>query len=233
MSGLKGTAGEKVGIRTFAYTFVPPAIVMLGVGLSLVVLGIPVENLTSEPTTIADVPAYTGAVSTIGVMGWAAAVGMYLMGAALLYEKIERKEAAFLAYGATFTAYLAIDDAFAFHESVLPSIGISENATYAVLLGLVIVYALLFRPQIRNSAWLFLVLAVTLIAASVAVDLIWEMLDPSSGFAIQLFLEDGLKLFGICAWVAYSAMSTRGLLRRHLAEHDKAARLPHRGKRAA
>lgn len=217
MHRIPGTADEHVGIRTFAYTFVPPALVMLGVGLALVVLGIPVENLTSEPTTIAQVPPYTGAVSTIGVMGWAAAIGMFLMGAALLYEKLERREAAFLAYGAVFTSYLAIDDAFAFHESVLPSLGIPEKATYAVLLALVIVYAVLFRPQIRQSAWLFLVLAVGLLASSVAVDLVWELLDPSSGFAIQLFVEDGFKLFGICAWVAYAAMSTRGLVRRRFA----------------
>ena len=218
MHRLPGTADEHVGVRTFAFTFVPPAVVMLGVGLALVLAGIPVENLTSEPTTIAEVPPYTGAVSTIGVMGWAAAIGMFLMGAALLYEKLERREAAFLAYGAVFTGYLAIDDVFAFHESVLPSVGIPEKATYAVLLALVVVYALLFRPQIRDSACLFLVLAVALLASSVAVDLIWELLDPSSGFAIQLFLEDGLKLFGICAWVAYSAMSTRGLVLRRLAE---------------
>lgn len=220
MHRLPGTADEHVGIRTFAYTFIPPALVMLGVGLSLVVLGIPVENLTSEPTTIAEVPPYTGAVSTIGVMGWAAAIGMFLMGAALLYEKLEGKEAAFLAYGAIFTSYLAIDDAFALHETVLPAAGIPERATYAVILALVIVYAVLFRTQIRSSAWLFLVLAVGLLASSVAVDVVWGLLDPSSGFAIQMFVEDGFKLFGICAWVAYAAMSTRGLVRKRF---EKAA----------
>ncbi|MDO5699791.1 MAG: hypothetical protein Q4G51_17645 [Dermatophilus congolensis] len=222
MHRLPGTADEHVGIRTFAYTFIPPVLVMLGVALTYVFADIPVEVLTSEPTTQADVPPYTGSVSTLGVMGWSAAIGIFLLGAALLYEKLERREAAFLAYGAIFTAYLAVDDAFALHESVFPSIGIPEEAVYAGILLLTIIYAWLFRPQIKAAAWLFLALAVMALAGSVAVDVIWQLLDPSSGYALQMLVEDGLKLVGIAAWVAYAAMSTRGLVRHHFARDSSA-----------
>lgn len=212
---LPGTGREPVGVRTFAYTFVPPALIMLAVALTFAVGGVPVEKLTTEPTTIADLPPYTGAVSTLGILGWGAAVGIFLMGACHLYERLDRRDAAFLGLSAAITAYLCLDDAFTFHEAVLPALGIPEAASYLFIGALVLLYGALFREQIRAGAWLFLALAIGLLGLSVAIDAAWEILDPYRGAAIEMLLEDGAKLFGISAWIAYAAMSTRGLLRRH------------------
>ena len=62
MHRLPGTGSATVGVRTFAYTFVPPLLVMAGVVLAKAILDVPVEHLTTEATTIARVPPYFGLV---------------------------------------------------------------------------------------------------------------------------------------------------------------------------
>lgn len=212
MPRLPGTGSATVGIRTFAHTFVPPICVMAGVVVAKALFDVPVEHLTTETTTIAGVPPYFGAVSVLGCFGWAAAVGMFLMGACLLYDWLERKEAAFLACSALFTAYLLIDDTFTLHEAVLPAVGIPERATYAAIGLATLVYAVAFRREIRRSAWIFLVIAVGFLGFSVLVDEVGQILDLSEHVGIEMVIEDGSKLMGISAWVCYAALSTRGLV---------------------
>lgn len=212
MHRLPGTGSATVGVRTFAYTFVPPLLVMAGVVLAKAILDLPVEHLTTEATTIARVPPYFGLVSALGCFGWAAAVGMFLMGACLLYDWLERREAAFLACSALLTAYLCIDDAFTLHEAVLPAAGIPERATYAAIGLATIAYGSFFRREIRRSAWIFLVIAVGFLGFSVVIDELSQILDLSAHVGIEMVIEDGSKLMGISAWVCYAALSTRGLV---------------------
>lgn len=213
MRRIPGMGSESVGMRTFAYTFAPAAFALTGVLLARSVGGIPIEDLTTEPTTIAGLPPYAGVVSTLGCFGWSAAVGMFLLGACLLVEQRHRHEAAFLVCSAIFSAYIGLDDAFTFHEAVLPAIGIPESLTYAAIGIAVVVYAASFRHHIRRSAWLFLLVAVALLGSSVLLDKASELLMISRAQGLQMFVEDGVKLFGICSWVAYAALTTRGLLR--------------------
>lgn len=213
MRRLPGTGSERVGIRTFAYTFVPALIVVGGVAVARATVGTPIEHLTTEPTMLGQVPGYYGLVSTLGVMCWAAAVGMFLMGACLLYDRLGRRDAAFLTASALLTGYLAIDDAFTLHEQLLPSIGIPEEAVYAGILVAVLAYAAVFRHEIARSAWLFLVLAVGFLGTSVVIDKGYELLGSPGGGGLAIWAEDGAKFIGICAWVAYAALSTRGLVR--------------------
>lgn len=212
MHRLPGTGTATVGVRTFAYTFVPPALVMAGVVIAKALFDVPVERLTTEATTITQVPPYVGAVSAIGCFGWAAAVGMFLMGACLLYDWLERREAAFLACSALLTAYLCVDDAFTLHEAVLPAVGIPERATYAAIGLATLAYGWFFRREIRRSAWIFLVIAVGFLGLSVVIDEVGQagILERLAGVA--MVGEDGAKLMGISAWVCYAALSTRGLV---------------------
>lgn len=212
MHRLPGTGSATVGIRTLAYTFVPPVVVIFGVAVAKAAFDVRVEHLTTEATTIAGVPPYFGAVSAIGSFGWAAAVGMFLMGACLLYDWGERREAAFLTCSALLSAYLCADDSFTLHEAVLPGLGIPENATYAVIGLATLAYGFAFRREIRRSAWLFLVLAVGLLGLSVALDALTEIVDVSDHVGVEMLAEDGFKLLGISAWVSYAALSTRGLV---------------------
>lgn len=209
---LPGTGAVGVGVRTFAYTFVPPVLVMAGVVVAKVRYDVPVERLTSEATTITQVPPYVGAVSALGGFGWAAAVGMFLLGACLLYDRLERREAAFLACSALLTAYLCIDDAFTLHEAVLPAAGIPERATYAAIGLATLAYGWFFRPEIRRSAWIFLAIAVAWLGLSVLLDEVGQAVTLSRGAGIAMLAEDGAKLLGISAWVCYAALSIRGLV---------------------
>lgn len=217
MHRLPGTGTEHVGLRTFVYTFGPAALALGAVLVGRIVFGIRIDQLTAEPMSIAQQPPYYGFLSTLGTLGWAAAVGMFLMGACLLSDDLSRRESAFLTLSAALTAYLCLDDAFALHETLLPALNIPELVTYAAIALAVLAYGFAFRDVIRSSAWLFLLLAIGLLSASVAVDVGWELLDPEEGVLAAMFLEDSFKFSGICAWVAYSALSTRGLLRTRLA----------------
>lgn len=221
MHTLPGTGTEQVGARTFVYTFVPAALAIGAVLVGRLVFGIRIDQLTAEPMSIANQPPYYGFLSTLGILAWAAAIGMFLMGACLLYDGLTRRESAFLTTSAALTAYLCVDDAFSLHETLLPAFGIPEFVTYAAIGAAVLVYGFAFRDVIRSSAWLFLVLAVALLAGSVAVDVGWELLDRREGGMAAMFFEDAFKFTGICAWVSYSALSTRGLVRTRMGGRNR------------
>lgn len=216
MSRLPGTAREHVGWRTFAYTFIPPTVVFVLVAAAKTVADLPVGELTVEATSVAGLPPYVGSVSALGCFGWAAATGMFFLGACLLYDDLGRRESAFLAASAALTGYLLADDAFTLHEAVLPALGIPEWATYLVIAIAVTAYAYAFRAELRRSAWLFLGIAVVFLGTSVAIDVGWNLVLPDRGYHVEQFLEDATKFFGICAWVAFAALSTRGLVRARL-----------------
>lgn len=216
MYRLPGTGTEHVGVRTFAYTFAPAALALGAVLVARATFGIRIDHLTAEPMSIADQPPYYGFLSTIGILAWAAAVGMFLMGACLLYDQLSRRQSLFLGASAALTAYLCVDDAFSVHETLLPAMGIPEVVTYAAIGLAVVAYAFGFRDLIRSSAWLFLLLAVGLLSASVVVDAGWDLLGRDEGGLAAMFVEDAFKFCGICAWVSYSALSTRGLVRTRL-----------------
>lgn len=216
-TSLPGTAREHVGIRTFGYVFVPPTLVVLAVGVVSVATGHSVATFTMEPTTALGGAPYVGAVSSLGCYGWAAAIGIFLLGACLLYDGMRRRDAAFLACSALITGYLLADDAFTLHEAVLPAVGIPEFVTYLAILAVIGAYAAAFHAEIRRSAWLFLGLAVLLLGGSVAVDAAWEILEPARGANIEQLAEDAAKLLGISSWVGYAALSVRGLVRARFA----------------
>ncbi len=222
---LPGTGGVRVSARTLAYIFVPPLLVMAVVAVIRLTRDIEIYDLVADPTSITHSPSYLGLLSVLGGLCWAAGIGIFLTGACLMWERSRRPEAAFLLYSAAVTAYLCLDDVFMLHEYVLPEIGIPEFLAYAIILALVAGYLVLFRRQILASSWLFLVLAIGLLASSVAVDVIWEILDPPRGSTLEIFVEDGLKFTGICAWVAYAALTTRACIRRALPAPARASQV--------
>lgn len=223
MHKLPGTGTEHVGLRTFIYTFAPAVLALSAVVVGRFGFGIRIDQLTAEPMSIAQQPPYYGFLSMLGTMSWAAAVGMFLMGACLIYDDLSRREAAFLTASAALTGYLCVDDSFSLHETLLPVLGIPELVTYLAIGIVVVAYGLTFRSLIREGAWLFLLLAICFLGASVVVDAGWELLGRDEGGMTAMFFEDSLKFVGICAWVAFSALSTRGLVRTRLARQRSRA----------
>jgi hypothetical protein len=174
-----------------------PALAMLLV-VALAGRHVPVGSLTRDVTTTAGLPAYTGALSSLGILLWCATTAICLTGAWLRRTRM-------LLSAAAISGYMMLDDQFQLHEAVLPRLlGIGETAVYLLLAAAVLAHLLLYRAQILRSTpgWLFLSLA--LLGASVGADVMFEhLLAP--GQLAQLgqwsyFIEDGFKWLGICCW---------------------------------
>lgn len=188
-------------------------IAMLGVWLALLPLIalLAVASVEGEdiiPLAVRDVGSsamlhsFTGVISNLGAFLWFAVVAICLLTLHLPQVRDEPRAAAFLRWSALLTAYLWFDDFFLFHERLAPDAGVSEKAVMAALVCAVGLFLWRFRSDIefRRNPWLLVALA--LLSGSVTSDYflskLYGPLDPW-----VLFVEDGLKWLGICAWTAY------------------------------
>jgi cellulose synthase/poly-beta-1,6-N-acetylglucosamine synthase-like glycosyltransferase len=165
-------------------------------------------NLTRDPVVVAEVPIWTGFISQIGILLWAAAATVCLFCSTVLTGTPEssRNRLFFLASGAL-TLLLGLDDAFLLHEEVFPRLGVSEHAVYATYVGAVMFYLVAFRSLIMDSEFLLLGIALLGFALSVLSDLI----------AGPFLFEDGVKLLGIVTWLMYFSRTAYFTCRRAMA----------------
>lgn len=139
-----------------------------------------------------------GAVSTLGVVLWAAASAMATI-AALVLARIGAPAAwvAAMAVGAALSLWLALDDGFMLHETqgvrILDVVGLYKGVTAILLTAMV---ALLAVGR-ATAGWPLLAVAVALLSASVLID---DNTVPSPG---AIFVEDAAKFGGIAFWAAY------------------------------
>ncbi len=98
-------------------------VILLGAGLAPVLSGrVPdVGYLTRDPTAIAGVPWWVGAVSRLTNLGWVAAAVANLLAARVVAPARSRP----LLLGGLCAA-LAIDDTMLVHEGILPRLGVPE-----------------------------------------------------------------------------------------------------------
>lgn len=181
--------------------------VAAGVGLAGGVLGVVVavsitRNITfgvftgdSSRAVVDD--WYAGLLSDLGVVIWSlGAVAAFV--AALVNSRQKGPDAIFFAGMGSITAWLAADDAFLWHEELIPDrLGVDENVVFAVY-GLVAVVAILGgrRSIARNLWWLFAVAGV-LLAGSLVVERIGLPIGRKGGSV------GVLKFLGIAAWTAF------------------------------
>ncbi len=112
------------------YVQIVLAALLVGLGLvaayyadSVSVAVTSVSDLTRDPTDVAGVPWWTGAISRLMALGWVVAAT-----AALLASRHARagQRPRLLVLGGL-CAVSALDDSFLLHEEVLPSLGLPEN----------------------------------------------------------------------------------------------------------
>lgn len=156
---------------------------------------------------------YDGAISTLGIMIWAATAAISLFAAcvgSLLGQKDLTKTAL---QGAAVSALLALDDAYLFHEIVFPKLGVPQIviiATYTAIMAAYLVRNIrLFRTR---SIWI-LGVSLAAFAASVGIDQIAHSIEP-----VWVVLEDGAKLIGIICWFLFHfALFSDGVVRAQVA----------------
>ncbi len=142
---------------------------------------------------------YFGFVSNLGVMIWSATAAICLFAAALFaLLKADRALTWFALSSGLLTGWLALDDAFLVHETVLPSFGIPQNAVIAAYAALALLYiASSWRVILASDFWVLFVGGAALVL-SILVDTVFSSLAPG-----LVYIEDSAKFFGIFCWASF------------------------------
>lgn len=182
------------------------------VAAAQLIAGIPVRHLLSDTRSIGGLPLYAGIVSDIGILAWAAGATISLFGWSLL-DRRRAAERAFLLRAGLLTAWLSLDDLIELHERVFAGIGVPEPVTYGAYVAAVIAHLALSAATIRQTQWWLLSFALFWFAGSVLADILLPDLQEDS---LLRLVDEGAKLIGILAWLAYHADAAGQLLRRPL-----------------
>ncbi len=182
---------------------------------------IPVRHLFIDTRRLGDLPLYAGAVSYVGILGWAAASSICLFAATVLTGRAGSGRA-FLVRAGAVSVLLGIDDLWELHERVLPAIafrlfgvatGDAEVLALAAIAAVVLLHLGLSLGTIRRTQWWLLAFAVVCFGVMLATD-VAVATKPDDSIVVHL-LEDGMKLVGILAWLAYHADTAHAFVRAH------------------
>lgn len=161
--------------------------------------GIPVNQLTADPTALINGPFYLGFLSQMGIFVWAAVATIGLFTAYVLrLAGGDRAQSRFFLASGLLSLWLGLDDVFLFHEEAFPAyLGMPEKLIYGIYGGLVLLYCIRFRRFILRSDYTALGVAFVAFSTSIALDIIKPpYLNP-------YFFEDSSKFVGLVAWLAY------------------------------
>ena len=151
---------------------------------------------------------YYGIMSTLGVFMWiGTAVLCGFTALVLLRANPRRADMVFLVAAGAFSAWLGFDDAFMFHESVAPALGIPQKAVLLVYVGLAAAYAWSIRRRVFSGRIVLLGAAFAGFAASVGIDVF------TTTYAEWVVVaEDVFKFAGIAAWFMFHLASALDIL---------------------
>lgn len=148
---------------------------------------VPLNDLTRDAAAVSGSPWYTGSLSTLGVLTWAASGSI-----ALLVGGI--RSAPGLRWFGALTIALALDDALMLHEAALPELagGAAEGVLFALygLAALVGVYR--ERRSLRTPGSSLVLVGGLFLASSIAIDV--------TEITKVIYVEDSFKLVGQLAW---------------------------------
>ncbi|MFK5978222.1 MAG: hypothetical protein QM488_04985 [Rhizobiaceae bacterium] len=132
-------------------------------------------------------------------MFWVATASVSLFSALLFFAmKLGSTLIKFALTAGLLTGWLALDDAFLLHETVLPSLGVPQNAVLAVYVVLTLSYLMASWRVVLNSDFWLLLVGGSALVISLAVDTVFHSLNP-----MLVLLEDSAKFFGIVCWASF------------------------------
>ncbi len=161
--------------------------------------------LLRDPATAFDFAPYAGLFSHLGVLAMTAAGAILVFASALL----PRAARTVPVYAGVFTLWLALDDLFMLHESLIPRlIGLPEP----LVLGLYVVVAFglmrLIGPSILSRRYLGFWLAAGFLALMVATDMLVKVATSPS-----FLVEETAKIVGFVLWSAFWIAEVQARLR--------------------
>jgi hypothetical protein len=182
-----------------------------------------VAEVTRDVQAVADLPVYTGGLSTLGLLLWSASSAMCFLAYAVLRVEKGSPFIRVLGLGGALTLLMLLDDAYMFHDWILPQVGLPG----AVLTGLYVAsvggLALRYRSPLARTPYVLILLSLGAMGTSVGVDVLMDAgLLGINGLAY--LAEDGSKLIGVVLWTSYVAHTCA------MALHEERSRT-HRGER--
>lgn len=165
--------------------------------------GFEITDLLRDPNAVSGAPAWTGVVSTIGVLLWSGTAAILLF-AMVLLRGGGAPEMRLIRFAAALTLVFALDDALMLHEEVLPALGIWEKVVYLAYAVFGIMTLVRAWTLLHQGVGLFFLLALSLLAGSMVVDAVPHALLTAADLVTPAaILEDLLKLAGISLWAAF------------------------------
>ena len=162
-------------------------LVLALVRLAAFAVGEPVSTFTRDADAVSEVPWYTGSVSLLTCMVWAAAAALSLFVAWVAPRT--RRRTLFLG---SFLLVLAVDDAMQVHDQIGPAHGIPEKL-FAPFYG---VLALLLLREMLRASTRATVVAFLLGAGLLGTSALFDVVFHDASFLV----EDGSKLLGAVVW---------------------------------
>ncbi len=165
---------------------------------------IPFSDLTRDPLAIMGKKGapHLGLLSNLGALVWCATAAVCAFTALRLAQRGDaRRESLFLFVAAAFTGVLLFDDLFMLHENLRLRAAWGDLALFAVYGGCTLCYGIAFRGLLKQLGSFPLLLAVCLLALSVAVDI--SKLTATTTAVWPWVLEDGAKFVGLVVWGAF------------------------------
>ena len=178
-----------------------PAVAIVGLIAAVAkIAGIPSGLMTRDPTAIMHAHPFTGVLSNLGAVLWAATASVCFFGGLAVRRKGGGVESRFLLCSGVFVSLLLFDDMFRFHDSLASGLmGLPEEVVFGTLGLAAVAYAVVFLRTILNSECAFLGLGCALFALSIVVDI--QLLGRV--VLIPDFFDDASKFLGIFSWCAY------------------------------
>ena len=154
------------------------------------------RTLSADTASLADLPPYAGALSTLGLFLWATSAAVCLFAAALVW-RLARSADTLLVSAALLSLLMLGDDWLLLHENVVPRLfGLPEQAL-VLAEGLLAGWFVWAHAARLRAVAVPLTRAAVLFAASLTADQL-HALFPSRD--VQYFVEDGAKFGGLLAW---------------------------------
>jgi len=187
--------------------YLPMLLLIAGACIIVLTTDVPLGHLTRDVTAVANLPFYTGALSTIGIILWSATASICFITSIVLRANSKDSDAVqFLFCSGTLTSILMLDDAFELHENTF-RLGVSESVLLIMYILLAVILFSKYIKFIYHSDNCILLLSILFFAASVAFDKLndYHMMHylHVKSHGIMYLLEDGSKLLGIVGWLSY------------------------------
>lgn len=184
----------------FCWLYLPATFLLLTLIVVSECLNIPFSEFTRDPLAITGGHPFLGIISNVGVLLWSFSAAVCFFSYALLKKiKIKPDVLRFILFGGLISTVMLLDDLFMLHEYIYPRhFGINQKIIFSCYGLLVSYYLFEFRAIIKETYYLFILLALCLFALSVLVDILPKNLLPWH----HLF-EDGPKFLGIVSWFSY------------------------------